>query len=419
MFDKVIFNIRSEKNKIYNNIVWQFLLQATRYLFPFLLLPYLTRIFGVDGYSSYVYVVSFAVFVQVFVEFGFNMSATRYIAKATNKSDKIEIINNLFILRLFLSVVAVVVSACVVFEIPILKNNLEFSFLMVVAACIRGMWPDYIFQAFENLGPLTVRFLFARSLAVLPVFLFVKSFSEVKLIAVFEIFSAIVSLLWSYHAVYKLFQIKLKFIWPNANRIILYLKDTFPCCASNMAANSTSGLTTLILGVSGLPMAEISYWSLAVTALAAVQAMFVPINNALYPHIVISDDTKLVKRISIFALPILLIITLIFSVESDVIIKIIGGNDYLPGTYVFYWVSPTIVFSYYAMLYGWPVLGAKGYTGKVASATIVSSFCCLLSIILVALVFNINLIVICLIRCGSEFILMLLRMFWCFKLKLI
>lgn len=408
-----------KKLVLYKNISWQFLLQATRYLFPFLLLPYLTRIFGVDGYSSYIYVVSFVVFVQVFVEFGFNMSATRYIVKATNKSDKIEIINNLFILRLFLSVVAIVVSASVVFEIPILKNNLEFSFLMIVAACIRGMWPDYIFQSFENLGPLTVRFLLARSLAVLPVFLFVKSFNDVNLIAIFEIFSAVISLLWSYRTVYKLFEIKLKFIWPNVNRVILYLKDTFPCCASNMAANSTSGLTTLILGVSGLPLAEISYWSLAVTALAAVQAMFVPINNALYPHIVISDDTKLVKRISIFALPILVIITLMFGIESDAIIKIIGGNDYLPGVYVFYWLSPTIVFSFYAMLYGWPVLGAKGYTGKVASATIVSSICCLFSIILIALVSNINLIIICLIRCGSEFILMILRMFWCFKFRLI
>ena len=408
-----------KKLVLYKNISWQFLLQATRYLFPFLLLPYLTRIFGVDGYSSYIYVVSFVVFVQVFVEFGFNMSATRYIVKATNKSDKIEIINNLFILRLFLSVVAIVVSASVVFEIPILKNNLEFSFLMIVAACIRGMWPDYIFQSFENLGPLTVRFLLARSLAVLPVFLFVKSFNDVNLIAIFEIFSAVISLLWSYRTVYKLFEIKLKFIWPNVNRVILYLKDTFPCCASNMAANSTSGLTTLILGVSGLPLAEISYWSLAVTALAAVQAMFVPINNALYPHIVISDDTKLVKRISIFALPILVIITLMFGIESDDIIKIIGGNDYLPGVYVFYWLSPTIVFSFYAMLYGWPVLGAKGYTGKVASATIVSSICCLFSIILIALVSNINLIIICLIRCGSEFILMILRMFWCFKFRLI
>lgn len=405
--------------KLYKNILWQFLLQITRYLFPFLLLPYLTRIFGVDGYSSYVYVVSFTVFVQIFVEFGFNISATRYIAKATNKNDKIRIINNLFILKLFLSVVAVVVSAFVVFEIPILKNNLEFSFLMIVAACIRGMWPDYIFQAFENFGPLTVRFLFARSLAVLPVFLFVRSFSDIKSIAIFEIFSAIVSLLWSYHAVYKLFRIKLKFVWPNANRIILYLKDTFPCCASNIAANSTSGLTTLILGVSGLPLAEISYWSLAVTALAAVQAMFVPITNALYPHIIIGNDTKLVKRIAISALPILVMMTLMFGVESDVIIKIIWGNDYLLGTYVFYWISPTIIFSFYAMLYGWPVLGAKGYTGKVASTTVVSSVCCLISIILVALVFNINLIVICLIRCGTEFILMLLRMFWCFKLRLI
>lgn len=78
-----------------------------------------------------------------------------------------------------------------------------------------------------------------------------------------------------------------------------------------------------------------------------------------------------------------------------------------------------MIFSFYSMLYGWPVLGAKGYTGKLASATIVSSVVCLVSIIFSALFFNMNLVVVCLIRCFSEFILMILCMFWCFELKLI
>lgn len=79
-----------------------------------------------------------------------------------------------------------------------------------------------------------------------------------------------------------------------------------------MAANSTSGLTTLILGISILSLSDISYWSLAVTSLAAVQAMFVPITNALYPHIVVNNNTKFVNKIAIFALPILVVITLFF-----------------------------------------------------------------------------------------------------------
>lgn len=408
-----------KKVELYKNIAWQFLLQATRYLFPFLLIPYLARIFGVDGYSSYVYVVSFAVFVQVFVEFGFNMSATRYIAKEADKYKKETIINNIFVVRVLLGIIAIIISVLAIFNIQILKNNFEFSFLIIVAACIRGMWPDYIFQAFENLGPITVRFFFARSLAVLPVFLFVKSFDDVNLIAIFEIFSAIVSLLWTYYTVYKLFGIRIKFSNLNLKKMFFYLKDTFSCCASNMAANSTSGLTTLILGISILSLSDISYWSLAVTSLAAVQAMFVPITNALYPHIVVNNNTKFVNKIAIFALPILVVITLFFCIESNLIIKIIGGSEYLQGGYVFYWISPTIIFSFYSMLYGWPVLGAKGYTGKLASATIVSSVVCLVSIIFSALFFNMNLVVVCLIRCFSEFILMILCMFWCFKLKLI
>lgn len=405
--------------KLYKNITWQFLLQAIRYLFPFVLLPYLTRIFGMEGYSSYVYVVSFAVFVQLLVEFGFNLTATKYFSQTRDKYAKVEINTNILISRLLISSFVISASVIAALEIPILYNNFEFTLLMTIAACIRGMWPDYIFLAYENLGPITVRFFLARSLAVIPVFLLVKSFNQINVIGILEVISALVSLIWSYYTAHKLFGIGIARTGFGINKIFGYIKDTFPCCISNVAANSTSGLTTLILGVSGLALAEISYWSLAVTAVAAVQALFVPINNALYPHIVNNNDIDFVKRISIYALPALFLLTLVFCIESDLIIKIIGGDDYLSGAFVFYWISPTIVFSFYAMIYGWPVLGAKGNVKKVALTSVISSVFCFISLLLFAIFFNVNLIGICLIRCLSELLLMCSRLFLCFKLKLV
>lgn len=372
-----------------------------------------------EGYSSYVYVVSFAVFVQLLVEFGFNLTATKYFSQTRDKYAKVEINTNILISRLLISSFVISASVIAALEIPILYNNFEFTLLMTIAACIRGMWPDYIFLAYENLGPITVRFFLARSLAVIPVFLLVKSFNQINVIGILEVISALVSLIWSYYTAHKLFGIGIARTGFGINKIFGYIKDTFPCCISNVAANSTSGLTTLILGVSGLALAEISYWSLAVTAVAAVQALFVPINNALYPHIVNNNDIDFVKRISIYALPALFLLTLVFCVESDLIIKIIGGDDYLSGAFVFYWISPTIVFSFYAMIYGWPVLGAKGNVKKVALTSVISSVFCFISLLLFAIFFNVNLIGICLIRCLSELLLMCSRLFLCFKLKLV
>lgn len=46
-------------NTFYKNTLWQYGLQILKYLFPLLLIPYLTRILGTEGYAVYAYVLSF------------------------------------------------------------------------------------------------------------------------------------------------------------------------------------------------------------------------------------------------------------------------------------------------------------------------------------------------------------------------
>lgn len=66
----------------YKNAIWQYGLQVVKYLFPLATLPYLTRVLEPTGYAFYAYLVSFMSFVQVFIDFGFNLSGTKKIARA-------------------------------------------------------------------------------------------------------------------------------------------------------------------------------------------------------------------------------------------------------------------------------------------------------------------------------------------------
>ncbi len=66
-------------NTFYKNTLWQYGLQILKYLFPLLLIPYLTRILGTEGYAVYAYVLSFMGVVQTIADFGFTLSGTKKV----------------------------------------------------------------------------------------------------------------------------------------------------------------------------------------------------------------------------------------------------------------------------------------------------------------------------------------------------
>lgn len=54
-------------NTLAKNIIWQYGLQVLKYVFPLILVPYLTRVLGTGGYAVYAYVLSFMGIVQTVV----------------------------------------------------------------------------------------------------------------------------------------------------------------------------------------------------------------------------------------------------------------------------------------------------------------------------------------------------------------
>ena len=68
-----------------------YLLQFFNAIVPLLTLPYITRVLGASQYGLYALAINFVGYLQVLVEYGFGMSATREIALSSeddrNKSN--------------------------------------------------------------------------------------------------------------------------------------------------------------------------------------------------------------------------------------------------------------------------------------------------------------------------------------------
>lgn len=63
---------------------------------------------------------------------------------------------------------------------------------------------------------------------------------------------------------------------------------------------------------------------------------------------------------------------------------VLGGKDYLSGSWVIAWASPVLLFSFYATMVGWPILGASGKVAEVTYTTVGSAVFCIVSLLTVS-----------------------------------
>lgn len=397
----------------YKNTAWQYGLQAVKYIFPLITLPYLTRVLEPEGYAVYAYVVSFMTFAQVVVDFGFNLSGTKKIVAAENVDDENRAIGAVTQARLLLSAIAGVAVSIIALCIPITRANLLYTMLAFVAVAGKAMAPDFVFQGHEQMGPLTTRYFVSKGLSTALTFVFVHSIADILWVPTLDIVSSVIALVWSFLAAKRMFGTTIARV--PASDMFAELRTSALYCLSNIASTAFSGFTTLLIGIVITDAVQISYWSLAMTAVGAVQALYAPITNSLYPHMVAGRDFGFARKLAFISIPFIIGGTVLFFAISDWIVLVLGGQDYLPGVYVMRMVSPVLVFSFYGMFFGWPVLGAAGRVKELTRSTVIAGVFSVVALLGVTAVGAASIAAFAVVRSLTEALMCGLRLFECWR----
>ena len=121
------------KNKVVQNTAMLYIMNIAKLIFPLLTLPYLTRVLSVDGYAVVTYVKAVMTYVQLIIDFGFILSATKDIVRAGDNKTEIGYITGDAILgKGLLSLASLASLAVMTLQIPILRQNPVFTFLSFV-----------------------------------------------------------------------------------------------------------------------------------------------------------------------------------------------------------------------------------------------------------------------------------------------
>lgn len=398
------------------NIFYQYLLQIAMYLFPLLTLPYLTRVLGPDVYAIRTYAVSVMGLVTTFVSYGFNYYGTREVAR--RREDK-EYLNRLTtticLLRLGLAVAGVVVVAVITPYVPLMSANPTYMLIAYTGSCLNAMLPDFIFQGLEEMSVMTKRYVASRVVSVVLIVSFVHGPEDILSVAAFEAAASLVAFAWSWLDAWRVRGIRLSMGSVTLKGCASCLGSSTSFFLSQASTTIFNGLTTAMIGVYISDAAQVSYWSLAMTAVQAVQSLYSPITNSLYPHVVVSRSLKPVKRLLLIGSPVVVVGCVAFWALSDVVMLVLGGPEYVAGSGVVKLVTPVLLFSFPGMMLGFPVLAAVGLERWLTASSMASAAFHIAGLVVLAATGSFVISAVAVLRSCTEFVLMAGRAFFVFK----
>lgn len=406
--------MNNRKNKVIQNTLMLYILNIAKLALPLITLPYLTRVLSVNSYGTVTYVRSIMTYMQLIVDFGFILSATKDIVRSgKNKIRMGKIIGDVILGKLFLSLAALTVLLIMIMKIRILNNNVLFSLLSFIPIVLSIFLFDFLFRGLEKMQVISIRYVIMKGTSTFLTFFVIKNDSDLLWLPILDIFGTIIAVIWVFIKFRKLC-IPIQF--EGFGKVRRAISDSNTYFISNIATTAFGALNTVIIGIL-LTRKETAYWSLVMQMVNAIQTMYIPITEGIYPQMVRSREFKLIKKVMLIFMPLVFIGCIMVYFLSPFALFVIGGVKYVHVDILLRTMIPVLLFSFPSMLFGWPVLGAIDRVKETTISTIVATIVQCSGLLLLIILGQFTLINIAILRGFTEFVLLTSRSVYCWRYR--
>lgn len=397
------------------NTIVLFLMQIAKYIFPLITVPFLTRVLGPEVYAVRAYTLAVMSLFLMMLEYGFNASGAKTIAETSDALAIRKELTSITFARCALCLIGLFPLIVLIVSVDILREYWVYTVIAYCGTCFKALLPDFVFQGLEEMGIITQRFVVSQLLSVVCIIAFVRSPDDLLLVPVFEGMAALIALMWSWQNVFM--KRGLRFVGVDSISVVKAFKSSTPFFISNAATTLFTSLTTLMIGICISDAAEVSYWSVAMTAVSAIQSLYNPVANSLYPHMVKRRDFSLAGKVLKWGTIAAFVIAVAFALLSKAIVMVLAGPGYGSGAYVVALLAPVVFFSYPAIIMGFPILAAVGRIREVTLSSVAAAACHVGGLVLMMMTGHFTVANVSVLRCATELVFMLIRLVFVLRYK--
>lgn len=384
-------------------------IQVINYVLPLLTVPYLFKVLGVNGYGMFNFAMAFIQYFMILTDFGFNLSATKYIAENRDQGTIINsFVNSAILARVILSLISIGIILGLVFSVSKFRDDALFYLLFSGMVLGNSLFPVWYFQGIEQMKFITLINIIVKLVSIIPIFIFVKNMGDIIWLPVFYSAGYLLAGFFSLYLIYCRMDLKLYFT--SFREIYYTLKDSLPYFLSRVSVSLFTTTNSFILGLA-VGNAAVGYYSLAEKVYQGLNSIYYPLSNALYPYMANSKDKKFYKKVFSISVAanLVLLIAVYFCIEPilSYFFKVDIASS-LPIVHIFLLACVITVPS---ILLGYPYLGALGFSKYVNNTVMMSSLLHIIGLFILYFFNMVTIYYVAILVGVTEFLLLCFRIY--------
>ncbi|RDB04729.1 flippase [Runella aurantiaca] len=328
------------KNVLVKNIASLGIVQIANFVFPLISVPIISRILGPEKFGIINFVGAFVVYFNMFIGYGFNLTATRRITQFTDTVERRQLIfSEVFYCKIILFFISLIIFTNFVLFLPALESERLLSVYAFIFCISSVLTQEWLFQAMQDLPRIALLNLLGKTIYIISVLLLIRERSDYYwqplMLSASQVIISLISFVWAK----KKYKIKLIFI--PINRCFKLLWDDKTVFFSLAFTSIYTTVNVVVLGV--LQSKEsVGFYTAGQRLISVAQLVItLPLAQVFYPYI--SKAFAVNKELGIQTVQKLLPIVIISTVLLAIVMFVVGenvlmifyGNDFAQSVIVF------------------------------------------------------------------------------------
>lgn len=367
--------MKEKQASIKLNMFLNMIKTLTTVLFPLVTFPYASRTLGADGVGAVSYTENIISYFSLFSALGIVAYGTREAAKVREDAKKLQQLATELLVINLCTCLLVYIALGIFVQIPDFKNYIALLLVQSLIIICNALGVEWLFVATENYLYITVRSLIFQVIALVALFLFVKTPQDYLVYALINIFATVGSGLMNFVYACKTGSFRRH----EKLQLARHLKPILIIFSTNLASTIYLNLDVVMLGYM-MNDTMVGYYTVAVRISRAVSTMMGCISTVILPRVTYylsKGDQKHFYDLIYKALNLILIIIIpaafgIISISQPFVI-LFSGESFEPAYTALNILAISLIFSSLNRVFVWQVLVPYGREKEVTLSTTVGA----------------------------------------------
>jgi polysaccharide transporter, PST family len=358
------------------------IIQIASYVSPLLILPYLSRILGVDSLGIVFFGVAFVTMCGVLIDFGFDLYAPYKIARHRKEISYINKLSGaIFGAKLFLYLIVALITIIFAFMSNVYET--KFVLLFLFPMFFFSIQPNWLFQSLENTFEIAIYFIVSRFIYISLIFGFVNTRYDYFIVIICLGLCYSINAILSLRKMIKLGYLPIRPSFSAVRSVILDSSGYFYARASSSIYGAGGAV---FLGLVSTH-AQVGYFSTAEQIFRGLQGLFAPVALAMYPYMSRKHNRKTFFLVLFAAMFVCFVCIMVGIYAGELILESVFGADFGPSYLPFVAFLVVLAINVPSTLIGYPFLGAMGHSSYV-NMTVITAGIVQLCLLIVLYMFD-------------------------------